>query len=376
MPITQIPLKDPPPPPRPDGSDLYEARHWETAYRDFDADRVPHLLLELQDDLARSRVREAAWISIIVHLVLILLIVNETTLGKWMDKLWPRRSIVAVSPLKSDKELTYLELPPDAQKITKRPNTNIISDKNRVGMSHSPHLDPKELKKILDSSRPGTPGPNAPPTPPSQPQPPQVAQNPASQQGQQQAQQQPPAQPAPKQMAKLQPPPLGGPPKMTFDVPKSAESAIQQAARAALENRGTGGYVGGDGGDYGLGQGQRGSQMMGPAEILSDTQGVDFGPYLQRLLHEVKNNWRLLMPDSVRPPIMKKGKLAIEFAILKNGQVPAMQLVATSGDIALDRAAWGSITNSTPFPPLPPEFHGDHLSLRFYYFYNEDPDLK
>ena len=373
MPITQIPLKDSPPPPRPDGSDLYEARHWETAYRDFDAERVPHLLLELQDDLARSRVREAAWISIIVHLVLILLIVNETTLERWMGKWWPRRPVIAISALKvpSDKELTYLELPPDQQKITKRPNTNIISDKNRVGMSHSPRLDPKELKKILDSSRPGTPGPNAPPAPPAQAHPPQVAQNAAPPQ-QQQTQQQPPAQPAPKQMAKLQPPPLANAkPKMTFGGAMSAESAIQQAARAALENRGTGGYVG-DGGDYGLGQGQRGSQMMGPAEVLSDTQGVDFGPYLQRILHDVKQNWYLLIPDSARPPIMKKGKLAIEFAILKDGQVPAMQLVATSGDVALDRAAWASITNSRPFPPLPSEFHGDHLSLRFYYYYNPD----
>lgn len=41
------------------------------------------------------------------------------------------------------------------------------------------------------------------------------------------------------------------------------------------------------------------------------------------------------------------------FAIVKNGQVPAMQLVLGSGDVALDRAAWASITNSQPFPPLP-----------------------
>ena len=45
---------------------------------------------------------------------------------------------------------------------------------------------------------------------------------------------------------------------------------------------------------------------------------------------------------------------------------------------ALDRAAWGSITASTPFPPLPKEFPGQILGLRFYYFYNLQPgaDLK
>jgi len=46
----------------------------------------------------------------------------------------------------------------------------------------------------------------------------------------------------------------------------------------------------------------------------------------------------------------------------------------TSGDVALDRAAMASITASTPFPPLPKEFPGKLLGLRFYYFYNLDPN--
>ncbi len=47
-----------------------------------------------------------------------------------------------------------------------------------------------------------------------------------------------------------------------------------------------------------------------------------------------------------------------------------MRLVGQSGDIALDRAAWGGITASNPFPPLPSEFHGNYLALRFHFFYN------
>ena len=35
---------------------------------------------------------------------------------------------------------------------------------------------------------------------------------------------------------------------------------------------------------------------MGPFEILSDTQGVDFGPYLQRILQDVQEE--LVSPDS------------------------------------------------------------------------------
>src|SRR5205807_8208786 len=87
MPITQIPFQDPVAPPKPPPAEqqlgLYDAEGWETAYRDLDDARVPHLLIQLQDDLARSRRREAAWISIITHLVLIILVVNIVRLENY-----------------------------------------------------------------------------------------------------------------------------------------------------------------------------------------------------------------------------------------------------------------------------------------------------
>ena len=64
--------------------------------------------------------------------------------------------------------------------------------------------------------------------------------------------------------------------------------------------------------------------------------------------------------------------LETDIAILKDGKASGMRLDATSGDVALDRAAWGGITNSNPFPPLPQQFGGQYLALRFYFFYNPD----
>jgi TonB family protein len=69
---------------------------------------------------------------------------------------------------------------------------------------------------------------------------------------------------------------------------------------------------------------------------------------------------------------MKKGKVTIEFAITKNGGVSGMTLVGPSGDISLDRAAWGGITASNPFPPLPTQFPGQYIALRFHFYYNPD----
>lgn len=169
--------------------------------------------------------------------------------------------------------------------------------------------------------------------------------------------------------------PAQGRPAPNFSTSMTAGSAIEQAARAAAANRGR--YGGGEGGDYGLSQGRNGAKTMGQAEILTDTMGVDFGPYLTRITEIVRNNWYNLLPPSVYPPILKQGKLSIEFFILKNGQVSGMQVHTTSGDVALDRAAWASITASNPFPPLPREFQGQNMGLRFYYFYNLDvTDLK
>ena len=323
---------------------------------------VPALLIQLQDDLSRSRQREAFWISVVVHLAIVILVVNSGRLADLMH----RRSVILVSPqdLINQKDLTYLELPPDEQKLTKRPDTNKISDKDRIATSKAPQLDRKELKKILDSARSGSP-PRAPSGPPvqSKPRPPGSAG---------------PAGAATLAAAPSGPEPGGAPAdsargtdplRISTPAAMSAGSAIEQAARAAISNRG--GY-GGDNGDYGLGQGKQGGEAIGPMDVLSDTMGVDFGPYLARVLHDVRENWYRIIPESARAPLMKKGKVSIEFAILKNGQVAGLQIVGTSGDVALDRAAYGGITASKPFPPLPTEFGGQYLALRFHFYYNPE----
>jgi TonB family protein len=353
---TQIPPTRGPQPGGRESVELYDAHYWESAYRDIDA--PPGLVLQLQDDLDNARRREAFWISVVVHLLVVLAIVNFDKLAKLMPR---QAAMVKPQVLPQGKDLTFLELPPDAQKIPKRPDTNIISDKDRIATSKAPQLDRKELKKILDASRPGPPGPTAPPGPADQPSQPAPA---AAQSSPQPAA--PPPPPA-NQMAKLQSPQQAVNP--FADKALSPGSQIAQATRAAAASRG--GYAGG-GGDYGLGQGNRG-QVMGPMDILSDTMGVDFGPYLARVLHDVKVNWYNLMPESVK--MGKKGKVAIEFAILKDGRVAGLRYEqgGSSGDIALDRAAYGSITASDPFPPLPDEFKGQYLALRFHYFYNPGP---
>ena len=366
MPISKIPFQEPAAPPKPKEPEqlgLYDADQWESAYRDLH--QVPHLLLQLQDDLARSRRREALWLSILTHVIVLFILLYGGDVN-W-SRFFPHHAVIALAPKDSgNKNLTYLELPPDAQKLEHAPKTDKISDKNRSAMTR--HPDAKELKKLLGPP-PGAPGMRAPSNQPApQPTPPAVAQNQPQAAPSPQPQQPAPRAPSdPSQIAKLQTPAQPKNPDPFKTGPVSPGSAIQQAARAAAGSRGA---STGEAGDFGLGQGQHG-RPVGALEVLSDTEGVDFGPYLSRVVREVRENWYRLIPESAE---MKKGNLGIEFFILKDGSVAGMKLVASSGDIALDRAAWGGITASNPLPPLPPEFNGKFLALRFRFYYNPDKE--
>jgi len=104
-------------------------------------------------------------------------------------------------------------------------------------------------------------------------------------------------------------------------------------------------------------------------EILSDPEGVDFSRYLHDALSKIRQNWYAAIPAG---ETTKKSKLAIEFAITKDGKIADMKQVATAGDVPLDRAAWNGIVSSQPFPALPEAFHGPYLALRLRFFYNPD----
>ena len=141
MPTTQIPPGNPAPP-QPPGSqnsasrneELYDSQYWESLYLE---DRsTPHLLVQLQDELSVARRREAFWLSVVVHMVIILVIFNSDKLMR----LLPRSPVIVANLPNRDKDTTFLEMPPDEQKVTERPKTNIASDKDRVAMSKSPRL--------------------------------------------------------------------------------------------------------------------------------------------------------------------------------------------------------------------------------------------
>src|SRR5439155_23368710 len=121
------------------------------------------------------------------------------------------------------------------------------------------------------------------------------------------------------------PPQERAPNRHVFGAGGSAVSPIEQSTPAAAQG-------GGGGSDYGIGPLTANTNPQGAVDILSDTLGVDFGPYLSRVLQEVRRNWYNLIPEEARSPLFKQGKLAIQFVIDKNGSVEGMKLISPSGD--------------------------------------------
>lgn len=152
-------------------------------------------------------------------------------------------------------------------------------------------------------------------------------------------------------------------------------SNVSEAVSEIARSRPSGGLTVGDLGDGvgGLGEGvqlppspgRTGSQL----ELLSDPEGVDFRPYLIRVLAAVRRNWFAVIPESARIGNLR-GRVFVQFAIDRKGSVPKLVISVPSGSQPLDRAAVAGISASNPFPPLPAEFKGEQIRLQFTFSYN------
>src|ERR1700735_4992635 len=354
MAITEVPPPQSAPPEPPVGPKF--RRKSSTRYEGMEADELLHLIDNLEDERSRARVREGIYISLLAHVLIFLWILFGPRY------ILHRPKIVSPFDVLTDrqkKEMTYLSLPPDALKNIQPKNPKALSDKNRVAESRHPTLDKKTLEQLQAMRRAGPPVP----TPAPQPSAPEQTAPQQQQPAQPQATPAQPLQPQPDGTTPA-PPPKPQPTKPNFNTGMSAGEAINQAARGAAAPQQE------DSGDYGANRTPQHPGLNGSAEILSDTMGVDFGPYMQRVIAATYRSWTPLIPESARPPLSKEGKVGIEFIIAKDGSVKQMVLKFPSGDVALDRAAWGGITGASPYPPLPKEFKGPYLALRFGFYYN------
>ncbi|HTJ28938.1 MAG TPA: hypothetical protein VL346_00465 [Acidobacteriaceae bacterium] len=317
-------------------------------YIDYDTHELLEKIAEYEDERRWQRIREGIWISILLHFV----IFSGLT---WIPRyVFHRPQLIDPFQALKNKE--------NAIRLTDLNDARKEIEKLKKAPAPKPEIDKKTLDqlKAMEKARPKPTPPapevkqQAPPAPVETPKLPEPAAQPT-----------PPAVSAPQpaqQIPQEAPRPAPVPARPNFSL--GSQNPEDQLRSAMRNSRGGSGSMSGPG----LAQ-HHGAD--GGVQVLSDTQGVDFGPYLQKVIRETYRTWDPLIPEEVNPPIYKKGQVEIVFTILPNGRLQphAMILTGRSGDVALDRAAWGAIEGAD-YPQLPSEFHGPYLQLRFRFEYN------
>jgi TonB family protein len=173
------------------------------------------------------------------------------------------------------------------------------------------------------------------------------------------------------------PKPVPDAPNPTIKLPTTSPSrALEDSVRGAAGRGGTSGATfggsmpRGTGGMGGGGGGGGDGYMGGAVQMLTPDEGVDFNSYLARVVASVRRYWYSVMPESAR--MGDRGRVIIDFKIMRDGSVPMPEpmLRSTSGKEPLDRAALSSIRGASPFEPLPGQFSGPYIELRFIFLYN------
>jgi hypothetical protein len=300
---------------------------------DYDTHELLTMISELEDERRWARLREGVWIAILIHLVLL----SALT---WIPKYVFKVPVVIdkSNTLKQHKDFTYLDTPwQSPPKVAPKP------------LLEKPTVIDKKTLEALNKATPSAPQPTPQPEAPA---PVQSA----------------PVPPVPQSQSQIEAPhPAAVPARPNFAMgSQNPTDQLRDAMKGAARSPGTGGGTQGSGG-----LARHPGAGSGGVEVLSDTQGVDFSSWLQRWHYETERTWDPLIPDEVNPPILKKGQVMIRFKVLPTGRLMenSMVLEGRSGDVALDRAAWGALQGSN-YPPLPKDFHGPYLELRALFMYN------
>ena len=302
-------------------------------YGELDEHELVRLLDTIEDERARSRFRESIYISLFFWLAVAWLIFYGPRV------LWHAPQLISPADAIKQHELTQLNMP-----VLRQPAPKPAPKPVR-------QLDNQTLKQLQKMAREEA---AAPPPPTPTPAPATTTPPPSA-----------PVSPSPAHTTSSTPiPEAPAPQHQTQPNFNTGSNLPGDNIRKALN-----GSRPGSGGDF---RPSPESPLGAGADILSDTQGVDFGPYIRRILSDIRRNWEPLLPEEIQPPISKQGETYIRFKILPDGNIQAMFLDGSTKDVAIDKSCWNAITSEGQFPPLPSQFHGPNLELRIHFLVNKD----
>ena len=92
--------------------------------------------------------------------------------------------------------------------------------------------------------------------------------------------------------------------------------------------------------------------------------GSRYGWYVQALRNRISMNWLM---STVSPSLTSAPRLFIAFDIMRDGTIAHVQLIQSSGIPEVDRSAQRAVLASNPVNPLPRDYSGNMISVKFYF---------
>jgi protein TonB len=126
-----------------------------------------------------------------------------------------------------------------------------------------------------------------------------------------------------------------------------------------------------------FGEGGRPSLAYGQFSTGAGQAGVGFGDsafgqlygtYVDAMTRRISQNWLKSMVDS---RVSSAPRVYLEFDIGRDGNISNIQVTQPSGIPTLDRSAQRAIYASNPLQPLPGDFRGSNVHVRFYFEYSK-----
>ena len=88
-----------------------------------------------------------------------------------------------------------------------------------------------------------------------------------------------------------------------------------------------------------------------------------FNDYMPKMQRKIKSKWEPPKRDS-------SSKVILKYEIKKDGNLGDYDVMTSSGDKKIDKAAIKALKKSSPFEPLPQGFSGDKVEVQFTFDYN------
>ena len=92
--------------------------------------------------------------------------------------------------------------------------------------------------------------------------------------------------------------------------------------------------------------------------------GERYGWYVTALRNRISSNW---LESTISPSLMSAPRVYISFDILRDGTITNIETTQSSGIPEVDRSALRAVQASSPLSPLPPDYAGNKVSVKFYF---------